>query len=257
MQEPKIVYKQITINNANIDEFLQMQQAARYKATSNSIIIYDYTLDDSAGLEYSKSRQARKIIKFVRQDRSRSIEHETQHWRNWCAVGDVAEVTMDNYYQEILLYCLDEISAFTAAAFYSSRHLSCRGACAETISIALHSGISEFVYGAGLSFYLEDLVQYTLDTIKADLRSGYVNIKRLKQLQSRTHRNPNGAFSRRFRRAARHYLTFDGYCILDDKLSGDALQMWHSVIKMLQDIRSIYTQSLSRAIDNLIAARAR
>lgn len=255
MQEPKIVYKQIIINNTNVGEFLEAQKAAEYRAASNSIILYDYSLSDDLG--FGTSKKVRKIINHIRKERSYSLEHETQHWRNQSAVGDAADIANRNYYQEILLYCMDELSAFTAAAFYTNRHLTCRGACADSIVIAMHSGISEFVYGAGTTCYLQNMVRWVHDFIMSDLKRGFIDIAHLQRLQTRKRRNPNGLFGKRYHNAVKKYFTFDGYCIMDDKLSGYALGLWNEIQIVKNDIQSIYMHQLSQTIDDIIATHSR
>ena len=46
LAEPKIFYKDILINNSNIDEFLNTPHGGAYDYDTNTIILYNYTISN-------------------------------------------------------------------------------------------------------------------------------------------------------------------------------------------------------------------
>ena len=255
MKEPEVICKRVHIDNSNLADFFAAQPSAFYNMYKNQIILYDYTISDD--LKYPDAVRARKIVKLLQKERPCSLEHETQHWRNVKNAGDPALVANGNYYQEVALAYLDEMSAFTAQNYYYDRQINCLGPCAETITAALYFGISEFAYGAGMTFYLRDILQKMRENILYDLKKGYTDIATLQKLQERMRKNPAGLFNKRFRGAVRHYFTFDGYCIMDDKVYGEAKEICRSIKKIHKTIKNKYMQQTQKLIDEIIANHTR
>lgn len=253
MKQPRIIYKHVTINNKNVDSFLHVQKMAKYDVDSQCIIVYDYAIE--RGLDFARLGPAMATINNIMLMRPRSIAHETQHWRNAHVVDNVYDFCGCNYFQEISLYCLDELSAFTAGAFYSNPALKSNGANARTIIAAMDEGITEFLDGAGLTFYLEDLLDFVRDGVSTDIAERYASVYDLIDLQRQYKFDAKSLFGREFYDVVRRYFTFDGYCILDERnIPSDMRNIWRDIIAKCQRIKSAYLSRTNAMLGDIIRA---
>ena len=253
MKKPKIVYERVTINNANIDSFLAAQHMAKYDTGSDRIIVYDYAIDSS--VDFLKKGAALQTLDFIRTMRPRSIAHEMQHWRNSRVVDNVYDFCNGNYFMEMSLYCLDELSAFTAGAFYSNPVLRSSGANARTIIVAMDEGISEFADSSVMNFYLNNISNFIRDGIDQDISEQYTNVYELIDLQKRYAFDPKSLFDHRFYDVVRAYFTFDGYCILKDRnIPSDMRDIWQSVISNCNKIKSAYLSQTNKILSEFLSS---
>lgn len=253
MQEPKIVYRTVTLNGKNIAPFLRIHKKETYDANRNHIILYNYIIGKD--LDPKQVKRAKSIIKGIELDRPCTIAHERHHWQNRVLVPDPSEFANNNYYQETYLYCLDEISAFTAGEFYSCPPLFENGACAETIAIAMHASVSYFIEGPGCTHYIHNIIKFMRNSILDDLKQSNITLTDLINLQRNFHNNPDAMFNDRFQDAVKKYFTFDGYSIMNEKLSGQTLKMLDSIQNMCEQIKFEYLTKLDETISRIISDR--
>ena len=248
MKKPQIVYQTVTINNRNVDDFLAAQDAGAYDEDTNSIILFSYK--PSKRLKKSVRDEVNSLIQYTYKNRPCTVAHEMHHWRNRQRLGDLAQFARCNYYQEMSLKSLDEMSAFTAGVLYSEPMLLEHGVCPETVAIAMHAGTCEFIDGAGLTYYLDSFGDLLKQGISADLRSGATCPKMLSRQRNLYQQTPDKLFDRRFHNAVNRMFTYDRYCIFRDcDAPADIRPLMDEVHDNMQRAKQSYLDRATEIID--------
>lgn len=250
MQEPKIVYKKIILNGKNVSSFLGLQNRGACDIINNCIILYRYVI--GKGLSIKQEKHAQELINFIQHYEYLTIAHEMHHWKNYAQGGYPMDLANGNYYKEISLYYLDEMSAFSAGALRYQQNKQKHNTRADNIVQAIHSGIAEFIDETVYADYMRTLIKWIRYSILSDLRDGSVTITELINLQKNFHKNSQAMFDDDFHDAVKKYFTFDGYCVMNDKLSGKTLKLWREIENALEQIKFEYLTKTDEIITNII-----
>lgn len=249
--KPKIKYITVTINEKNVESFLQLATSGRYNVDDNTIEIYSYTLDKNFSYEYLDDIKA--MLKKLAFAKKYTINHEMRHWHNHKTLGDFGDFAKCNYFQETSLYYLDEISAFSAGVLYSDKTLLQFGTTPESIVAALHCGIDEFTQPETLGFYLSDITDHVTEYILDDLENKHTTLKKLKRQYHTSLITPEKLFSKRFHRAAKHLLTFDNKYVLNKKkLPSHTMDSLQEVKNKLEQVKYLFTTKLQCRLHEII-----
>ena len=251
MRQPWIDYETVVINRKNVDVFLADCTSGRFYSDKNTIVLYSFVVGDD--LPHQLRTQVASVVRSLNADRDYALAHEIKHWDNLNAIGDIAEITRGNYYQEIYLNCLDELSAFTASVLRTSPELMSRGVTPETVAISMKLGVQEFVYGNGYLFYLDSLSQQLAENVFVDLRNQDMTIKRMRRQRDLYRMSPDKLFDVRFHRMAQQMFTFDNYCILRDaSLNAHVDKIMNDTYKNIAQIKSRYLSRATDVLENFI-----
>ena len=235
--EPKILYENVVINNSNIDDFLCTAHGGAYCYAKNVIFLYNYTISDDI-LDSAKAAEAKDLAQQVVTQRPQTIIHEKRHWSNRAIVPRFEDFCFMHYYQEVSLKCLDEISAIAAGILYTVPQYKRLGVCQTTVVCAMLEASSRFKEDCA-----DEYISRFIDHIKCghnlDVKAITADkaVARLSQLQNTYRNNPKQLFSKRFHSAVKGFFTFDGYCVLDDKISAETVNAWNFVQQNLSQIK--------------------
>ncbi len=235
--EPKILYKDIIINNSNIDDFLHTKHAGAYCYDTNTIVLYNYIISDDVS-DPAKAAEAKDVAQYTIETRPSTIVHERRHWHNRRIVPRFQDFCLMNYYQEVSLMCLDEISAITADILYTTPKYKELGVCQATVLCSMLEATDRFK-----GYCIEEYVTRFLGSISSgyhlDVQAVTPNkaYAYLQQLQREYEHAPQKLFDKHFQDAVKGYFTFDGYCVLDDKISANAQDAWKLVQQNFAQIK--------------------
>lgn len=249
MNKPKIVHKKVVLNDKNIDDFLVGQTAAQYYTGTKTIIVRDYKIGPTVPAD--KVAKASEIIKLLEDNKEGFLVHEKHHWHNNITCGDVTDNTGINYFQEIALYCLDEISAFAATALYTDPDAKKRGINAYSVAYAISAGVQEFADGHGLDIYLSKITDGVRSGVELDLQYKTIGIDYLGRLSQEYRLNRKNLFNERFYEIANTYFTYDNYCIFQDKLSPQLEAAFTMVRVEIQDVVLAYCNALDKMLTQM------
>ena len=250
-QEPKILYKNIIINNDNIDDFLENPYGGVFCASTNTITIFQYTISND--IPEPKKSDAKSIAKDATDGHDGVIIHEKQHWRNHILVPKFSEFCFMNYYQEISLLCLDEISAITAQILYDTPKYKQMGISQETVACSMLESTYYFQ-----NYYFQDYISRFVSEI---LENHHLDIRAttpkkafayLKRLQHTYKTCPTELFDKRFHDTVKGFFTYDDNCILNDKISSSTKNVWDTVKMNLSQIKQDSLVETFRMINKIL-----
>ena len=255
LAETKILYQDTVINNNNIDDFLNTPHGGAYHYDTNTIILYNYIISQDI-LDAQKAAEAKSIIHTAIKHRPSTIVHEKRHWHNRTIVPRFQDFCLMNYYQEVSLQCLDEISAITADILYTTPRYKKLGICQATVLCSMLEATERFKNSC-LDEYLNRFIDwisesYHLDVELLTVEKAYVF---LQQLQATYKDAPQKLFDKRFHDAVKGYFTFDNYCILNDKISPMAKEAWTLVQQNLAQIKQRCIAEVHKMINTIIKSK--
>lgn len=243
--EPPIVKKRVTINNRNVDEFLTLPQHGAMNWDTGCIEIFEYRISKS--LPPEKYSIAQKISALIKSSRPQTIHHETRHWQNYKKIGDFADFAQCNYFQEVSLYYLDEISAFCAGVLYSDKVLVSFGPIPDSVIAATQMALDQFTHPDCFEFYLSDITEQMTNNIISDLNNGLITKKQLRRMQTMYNTDPDKLFSKKYHSAIKSFFTFDGTYVLDYKNIPE--HSYAALDCILSEMKKIRHQYLTRTND--------
>lgn len=255
LAEPKILYKDIIINNNNIDDFLNTPHGGAYHYDTNTIILYNYIISQDI-LDAKKAAEAKSITHTAIEHRPSTIVHEKRHWHNRTIVPRFQDFCLMNYYQEVSLQCLDEISAITADILYTTPKYKKLGICQATVLCSMLEATERFKNSC-LDEYLNRFIDwisesYHLDVELLTVEKAYVF---LQQLQATYKDAPQKLFDKRFHDAVKGYFTFDDYCILNDKISDASMDAWGLMLQNFAQIKQKANAKTHKMINTIIKSK--
>ena len=252
LAEPKIYYKDILINNSNIEEFLNTPHGGAYDYDTNTIILYNYTISNDIS-DAQKAAEAKSIAQTAIEHRPSTIVHEKRHWHNRTIVPRFQDFCLMNYYQEISLQCLDEISAITADILYTTPRYKKLGICRATVLCSMLDATERFKNSC-LDEYLNRFIDWIVSNYHFDVKA--VTAKKayayLQQLQNTYEHNSQKLFDKRFHDAVKGYFTFDGYCILNDNISDASMGAWKLVQQNFAQIKQRCITDVHKMINTIL-----
>ena len=254
MSQPWIECQTVIINSKNVDDFLHSHTAGMFDVGTNIITDYRFVVGDD--LTGPVRERVRRIIDILNAEHDITIAHETQHLYNRRKIGDFVEFAGGNYFQEMSLYCLDELSAFTGGILHGDPTLVARGTTPETVAVAMNAGVQEFINGTGCTFYLDGLSQQLTDAVFVDLFNRDTRPRGLKK-QCVLYRNaPERLFSPRFYRAVNQLFTYDDYCIFaDNKLTPPVRNLMSETQHDIRRVNKMYLDKTLSVLENYITPK--
>lgn len=252
LAEPKILYKNIVINNSNIDDFLNTAHGGGYHYDTNTIILYNYTISNDIS-DAQKAAEAKSIAQTAIERRPSTIVHEKRHWHNRTIVPRFQDFCLMNYYQEVSLQCLDEISAITADILYTTHKYKELGVCQATVICSMLEATDRFK-----NYYLDEYVHRFIDWISSsyhldvELLTTQKAYACLQQLQNTYEHTPQKLFDKRFQDAIKGYFSFGEYCILDDKISSSSKDAWKLVQQNFAQIKQRCITDVHKMINTIL-----
>ncbi len=251
MQEPNIIYEQVMLSDKNVRDFLDTQLSGQYISESNSIIVYKYCI--GKGLSKRYKPMVSKLIRQMKHEIPITIAHERRHWYNENLVGDLDDLVGQNYYQEMVVYYTDEISARGASLLYCEPELVLDGVCPKSIARAMLAAAGEFAYPTVFDDYLHDFTRVISDELDEDLSDGTISVRDLNKLQKIYRNNRMVLFTPKFNHVMREMFTFDGICLPTmKKMPRDVREIWSSAQEIMGAIRAESLRQTASVIDGAI-----
>ncbi len=246
MEPKKIIYRNITINDRNIDAFRTGKRIVMHGQCdifSRKIYIYKYTLD--ANLKLPKNDQIRQECEQVNKEEPLIMVHELKHLKN----ADFAvESFAKSYYECVMLYCMDEVSA-RAAEYVSGHRIN-----AKNVARSMRRAAEFF---QDLDYYTSDFLPNIQENIVNDLKNhGRRGVYNLNQQNLLYLMDSPELYSEHFHKIERHYFTFGNFCIYDHLT--DAIEKsldWQRFIIAREQIRNANLLQLNTTINTILNLR--
>ncbi len=255
MQGARIIYSTITLNDQNIDAFLETCKYGDFIPGRDYIRLYNYVIGSVS--DAAKAHAAAKAIEKVIRKRPEAIAHEQWHFHNDQIIGNIADLCGNNYYQEVVIHCIDELSARAAGILYSDPDCTQYGVRAGTILYAMLAGCDEIAsYDDMCNDYVEHFVDDTGMRIIDDLADGHTTIADLVQLQNNYKYNRRVLYnSPKFHNILREMFTFDGQYMLNQihKMPDDLKRQTSFVNFLINRVRGRSVRAMHHTIDEIIA----
>lgn len=238
MQNVKIVYKDIVINQDNIDAFRMLRGVrGRFHPDSNTITVHRYTLSHDLRLDandtvYTKIQQLKDFEPFI-------LRHEKHHAQNHAFIGDKL-LYSHNIYEYISLCCLDEVSA------YSAQHLLPHETSTPAILSAILDGFKYFqdVQHRYLSMFYNYSIQNIASFSNTKNANAVIKIHGQKYFEQ--------DFGSDFQYALCKYFVFNGVAVFSkEKLTQDVIEsaLYRNVYKKIQELKKSCIAYADRIID--------
>ena len=254
MSQSWIDCQTVIINSKNVNEFLRSHTTGMFDVATNIISDYRFVVGDD--LTGPVRDRVVRIIDRLNAEHDITIAHETQHLQNRRKIGDFVEFAHGNYFQEMSLYCLDELSAFAGGILRGDPVLAERGTTPETVAVAMNAGVQEFINGTGCTFYLDGLSQQLTDAVFVDLFNRDTRPKVLKKQCSMYRNAPESLFGPRFYRAVNQLFTYDDYCIFNDaKLAPPVRNLMAETQCDIKRVNRLYLDKTLSVLENYVTPR--
>ncbi len=244
MQSVKIIYKNIVINQNNIDAFRMLRGIrGRFHPDDNTITIYRYKLSADLHLRLPANDVAITKIKKLKELEPIILCHEKHHAQNYASVGDPL-LHSHNIYEYIGLRCLDEVSA------YSAQHLLPNETSTPAILSAILDGFKRFQDVQHM--YFSNFYNYSIQHIASF--SNRTDSNSVIRINGKKYFEQN--FTPDFQRALCKYFKFNGVTVFSkQRMTQDVIQskLYHDVYNQFQELK----KSCIECANNIIAATIR
>ena len=241
MQNVKIVYKDIIINQDNVDAFRMLCGVrGRFHSATNTITVHRYTL--SPNLHLSANDPVHAKIQQLKAFEPIALRHEKHHAQNHATIGNRL-LYSHNIYEYISLCCLDEVSA------YSAQHLAPHETSIPAILSAILDGFKYFQDVQHL--YFSSYYDYSIRNI-----ASFANTKDANTV-IKTHGKKyfEQEFTTGFHHALCKYFTFNGVAVFSKKnLTQDVINsaLYRNVYKKMQELKQSCIECANSIIDRAI-----
>lgn len=241
MQNVKIIYKNIVINQDNIDAFRMLRGVrGRFHSKTNTITVHRYILSQDLHLDandsvYTKIQQLKAFEPIV-------LRHEKHHAQNHAAISDKL-LYSHNIYEYISLCCLDEVSA------YSAQHLAPYETSIPTILSAILDGFKYFqdVQNRYFSAYYDYSIQNIASFSNTKNANTVIRLHGKKYFEQE--------FTPDFYQALRKYFNFNGVAVFSNKnLTQDVINsaLYRKVYEKMQELKKSCIECADRIIAGTI-----
>ncbi|MBO4672343.1 MAG: hypothetical protein J5608_01675 [Alphaproteobacteria bacterium] len=250
--EPQIVYKTVTINEELIDKFLDRPFGGYYSQCDNTITMLNYTI--SGNLSTQQQDTVKAVISIIEQERDSILEHEKQHWRNHRAIPNFHTACGLNYYQEIYLNCLDEVSALTAGTLFKPEYQQI-GINQRSV-LCVMSESTEYFCKQFFDQYIQDFTQRAAHRHWMDVEVFLLpttSHQRLQDLQKTFQNEPEKLFNEEFYLLMTRLFEFSGYNVWHDKLKPKNQEFMDMLNDNLFMLKAKSMAETSKMIDTLIS----
>ncbi len=238
MQNVKIVYKDIIINQDNIDAFRMLRGVrGRFHTKTNTITVHRYILSRDLHLDANDSVHTK--IQQLKDFEPIVLRHEYHHAQNYASIGNKL-LYSHNIYEYISLCCLDEVSA------YSAQHLTPHETSIPAILSAILDGFKYFqdVQHRYFSTYYNYSIQNIASFANTKDANTVIKINGQKYFEKN--------FSPDFQHALCKYFKFNGVAVFSKHhLTQDVIQstLYRDVYKKFQELKKSCIECADRIID--------
>ena len=249
---PKIFNQDIIINNKNVDSFVRAPVCGEYKRDKDEIILYNYIV--SYEVPVSKLQHVKYAINLVKTERYRTILHETHHWQNNKNSKYSEYMQHANPYQAFSLELLDEISARTAELLFDRPGGMLVNVCQKDVVDSMLNASNDFIY-----YHFDEYMNHYIEYASQNATNGITTDSELKEhydwlveLQKQYKADSKVFFDKPFQGVVKAFFTFNGYCILNDKISLSVQKDWDMVRYNLSKIKRKCLSQTSDMIDSIL-----
>ncbi len=231
MKQPDVFYDKYTINNTTVHDLQSSFALGGYSMCENCVTATNPV--ERFKVKDSHRRQLPKKIEIIKQNEPVIHAHKQHHIRNHDKIG----LTGTNYYQDVLLAAMDELSAATAGYLYGTE-LAHQGINMYSVASAMY-GASDWLSNPNI---MPDYVGACVDRVQlimlGTLIDSEMNRYSLEYMQ-RIYKNfPGVLFKKDFYARIKDMFTYDGYCIMDDaRMPPEVLNVWRTVQDNFQRIK--------------------
>ena len=242
-QEPKIIYRTVTINKKNLKNILSVRHGGYYNYKKNEIVLFKYVMSDD--IPQSKKTDVLYLVNYAKESKDKTIFHEMQHWQN----NELSPFFFDNYYMDNYAGCLDEISAFTAGLVYTDPEYKLYGIRQDMVVCSMAT--SAYIF---LRYYFDKYIDRFINGILKMRKTGAdeTPISQLTKWNNKYKNNPDVLFDKDFYNITNHYFTYNGYCIFDDKIYEYTKDVWNLANANIKQIKQKCMEKTYQMIDTII-----
>ncbi len=244
-QEPKIIYRTVTINKKNLKNILSVRHGGYFNCNKNTITIFKYVLSDK--MPILKKRRVLAFIKEATQEHEKIVVHEKRHWHNHSVFYST------NYYQEMSLDCFDEVSCIAAGILYNDPEYKLSGVRQVIVACSMLEATSQFLdndFDKYMKRFIDDIVQNYRWNVR--VKGLPKTIANLQELQNTYKNDPDTLFDKKFNESMKYFFTFDGYCIFNDGIHEHVKDVWKDVEDNMAMIAKKCLEETFNAIESIV-----